>query len=1178
MVKSLTRAVFAGSLVAAGLATLPALSARAAGADVYVAEGGSDTGTCSSAASPCATVTYAIAQSGSPATVHVSGRVHDNIEVTGDVVITGESAASRAILDGSATGTVLYNTGTVDLRSLTVTNGGSTTHGGGLSNSGEMTLTDVTVTGNTADDDGGGVRNYFGTLTAVRTTITGNAADSGGGVAASGEGSVTLVESTVSGNHASGGVSDLGGGILGGAFAEVHLLRSTVSGNSATQAGGIGATTATIVDSTVTANDADYGAGVYLLGGDATATIVGSTIARNTRGGGLWLNADGGTATIGASILAKNTSGNCTTTGAIDSLGYNLTNDNGVVCGLTAGTDRVGTTFGLGPLQNNGGPTQTIVPTGAGASRVVPQGTVLGGVAACHGQDQRLRVRPQPTFTACTSGAVEPGSTAAAAPKLGGASSLTVDVGASFDVPVTSTGRPTPTLGASGLPSGVSFTDNGDGTGDLFGSTSVAGTHLITLTASNGVDPDAVKTFTLRATALPTISVNDVSVTEGNSGTKTATFTLSRAGAVTAESSVTVATTDGTATAGSDYVAVPPTVVSFAAGARTATVRVTVKGDTTIETDETFTLGLSSPVHATISDASATGTITSDDAATTLAVDDVRVVEGDSGTSTATFTITRAGSTALSTTVRVSTADGTASAGSDYVAVPLTTVTFAAGQTTRTLAVTIDADTVPEPDETFVLTLSAPVRATITDDSGTGTIINDDLASISVDDVVVAEGRGDTQLATFTLTRSGATGGTASVKVATASGTATAGSDFRALPLTTVGFAAGQSSRAISVSLKGDTVVEADETFRLNLSAPVGATIGDPKGTGTILNDDATSIGVDDVTVSEDDSGAKAATFTLTRHGDTSGTSTVDVVTDDLTATAGSDYTALPRTTVGFAAGEVTESVSVTVKGDTTDESNETFHLVLTDPVGASVDDQEGIATIVDDEGAPQAGPTTYVTVDDVAVGEGDAGTTSAVLTLRRYGDVSGTSTVHLDSADAGATSADYTPVSTTVSFAAGQTTRTVTIAVTRDTLPESTEAILAMLSAPTGAAISKPFGSVTILDDDVAFVGVQDATVVEGDSGTTTVTFTVTRRDGIGSTSSVTVGTSSGTATTGVDFVAKTATVTFAAGQATKTVTVGVTGDVAREADETFELDITGSSGATVADASATATIIDDD
>lgn len=1177
MVKTTARVLLAACTATIGVAVAPTPSAHAAGPDVYVSEGGTDAGSCGSAASPCATVTYPIAQGGSPATVHVSGRVHDHVEVTGDVVITGEGAGSPAILDGSATGTVIYNTGTVDLRSLTVTNGGSTTHGGGLSNSGIMTLTDVTVTGNTADDDGGGVRNYFGTLTAVRTTITGNTADTGGGVAASGEGTVTLVESTVSGNHA----TDLGGGVHGGAFAVVHLLRTTVSGNTASQGGGVAATTVTIVDSTVTANDARYGAGVYALGGDASATIVGTTIARNTTGGGLWFDANGGSAEVGASIIAKNTGSpgaNCSSTGSIDSVGYNLTNDSGAACELDAATDRVGATFGLGPLQDNGGPTQTVVPTGSGASRVVPQGTVLGGVAACHGQDQRLRLRPQPTFTACTSGAVEPGSTAAAAPKLGGASSLTVDVGASFDVPVTSTGRPTPTLGASGLPAGMSFTDHGDGTGDLSGSTSLAGTHLITLTASNGVDPDAVKTFTLRVTALPTISVNDVSLTEGNSGTKTATFTLTRAGAVTAASSVTVATTDGTATAGSDYIAVPPTVVSFAAGARTATVGVTVKGDTTVETDETFTLGLSSAVHATVSDASATGTITNDDAATTLAVDDVRVVEGDSGTSTATFTITRAGSTALSSTVRVATADGTASAGGDYVAVPLTTVTFAAGQTTRTVAVTIDADTSPEPDETFVLTLSAPVRATIADASGTGTIIDDDLASISVDDVVLAEGNTGTRTATFTLSRSGATGGAASVKVATASGTATAGSDFTAVALSTVTFAPGQTTQLVAVTIKGDTVTEADETLRLNLSAATNVSIGDTSGTVRILNDDATSIGVDDVTVSEGNSGTKAATFSLTRHGDTSGTSTVDVVTDDLTATAGSDYTALPPTTVDFAAGEVTKSVSVSVKGDTADESNETFHLVLTDPVGASIDDQEGIATIIDDEGAPQAGPTTYVTIDDVAVGEGNAGTTSAVLTLRRYGNVTGTSTVHLDSADAGATSADYTPVSTTVSFAAGQTTRTVAIAVTGDTLPESTEAILAVLSAPTGAAISKPFGSVTILDDDVAFVGVQDATVVEGDSGTTTVTFTLTRRDGVGSTSSVTVGTSSGTATTGVDFVARSATVTFAAGQTTKTVTVSVTGDVAQEADETFDLDITASSGATIADASATATIIDDD
>ena len=1177
--KSLIRAAVAGSLVAAGWTVLPAPGAQAAGVDVYVSEGGTDAGACTSAGSPCATVTYAIDQAGSPVTVHVSGRVHDNIEITSDVVITGVGAASPAILDGSASGTVLYNTGTVDLRSLTVTNGGSTTHGGGLSNSGTMTLTDVVVTGNSADDDGGGIRNYYGTLTAVRTTVTANTADSGGGVAANGEGSVTLVESTVSGNQASGGVSNLGGGVLGGAFAEVHLLRSTVSGNTSTQAGGVGATTATILDSTVTANDADFGAGVYLLGGDASAAIVDSTIARNTRGGGLRLNSDGGVATVGGSIIAKNTGGNCTTTGGIVSTGYNLTNDNGVACGLTDGTDRVGSTFGLGPLQDNGGPTQTILATGPGADRVVPQGTDLGGITACQGQDQRLRARPQPSFAACASGAVEPGSTTAAAPKLGGAASVSVDAGAPFNVAVTSTGKPTPALSASGLPGGVTFVDNGDGTGALAGSTSVAGTYLITLRAANGVDPDAVRTFTLRVTALPSIVVDDVSLAEGNTGTRTATFTLTRNGPISAGSSVTVATANGTASAGTDYVAVPATVVTFPAGVRTAAVGVTVNGDTTIEPDETFRLDLSAPVHATIGDPSGTGTITNDDIPTTLAVDDVRVVEGDGGTTTATFTLARGGSTSGASSVKVATIDGTAAAGSDYVALPLTTVSFSPGQVTRAVAVTVNGDTSVEGDEAFTLGLTNAVGGTISRGSGTATITDDDRDSVVVDDVVVAEGRGGTRLATFTLTRSGATGNTASVKVASASGTAIAGSDFRALPLTTVAFAAGETTRTIIVSVKGDTATEDDETFRLNLSAPVGTTIGDASGSATILNDDATSIGVDDLTVTEGNSGTTPATFTLTRHGDISGTSSVDVVTDNLTATAGSDYTAVPVTTITFAAGEATKSVAVAVKGDTADESNETFHLVLTNPVGASIDDQEGIATIADDEGAPQAAPTTYVTIDDVAVGEGSGAGTSAVLTLTRTGDVSGTSSVHVDTADAGATSADYSPVSTTVSFAAGQTARTVTIPVTGDAVPESTEALLAVLSAPAGASISKSFGSVTILDDDVAFVGAQDAIVVEGDSGTTTVTFTLTRRGGIGGTSSVTVATAAGTATAGTDFVAKAATVvSFAAGQATRTVTVSVKGDLSPEAEEAFRLVLSGPSGATIADPSATATIIDDD
>src|SRR5207248_2383831 len=143
--------------------------------------------------------------------------------------------------------------------------------------------------------------------------------------------------------------------------------------------------------------------------------------------------------------------------------------------------------------------------------------------------------------------------------------------------------------------------------------------------------------------------------------------------------------------------------------------------------NETFTVTLSSPSGATIADGSGTGTITNDDQAAlpTLRINDISVTEGNSGTKSATFTVTLSAAANGPVTVNFATANGTATAGSDYVA-RTGTLTFPAGTTTQPIAVTINGDTTVEPNETFTITLSAPQGATLADASGTGTIVNDD--------------------------------------------------------------------------------------------------------------------------------------------------------------------------------------------------------------------------------------------------------------------------------------------------------------------------------------------------------------------------------------------------------------------------------------------------------------------
>jgi hypothetical protein len=220
-----------------------------------------------------------------------------------------------------------------------------------------------------------------------------------------------------------------------------------------------------------------------------------------------------------------------------------------------------------------------------------------------------------------------------------------------------------------------------------------------------------------------------------------------------------------------------------------------------------------------------------------LSILDATVNEGNTGTVTATFTVTLSPPAAGQVTVNYATADGGATAGSDYVAAS-GTLTFAAGQTVQTLQVTANGDTVDETDETFLVELSGATGAGIERPTGTGTIVDDDPSpTISVGDATVAEGDAGTVAATFTVTKSGATGLPVAVSYSTAAGTAVSPGDYTHTT-GTVTFGTADTTRTITVMVNGDLAAEADETFLLNLSAPVNATVTDGQAVGTITDDD----------------------------------------------------------------------------------------------------------------------------------------------------------------------------------------------------------------------------------------------------------------------------------------------------------------------------------------------------
>jgi uncharacterized repeat protein (TIGR01451 family) len=253
--------------------------------------------------------------------------------------------------------------------------------------------------------------------------------------------------------------------------------------------------------------------------------------------------------------------------------------------------------------------------------------------------------------------------------------------------------------------------------------------------ATGADDGLAVDDFSLTpnsAVTLPNLTVNDVSLNEGNAGTTSFTFTVSLSapagpGGVTFD----IATADGTATAPSDYTAKSLTAQTIPAGSSTYSFTVLVNGDTTPEINETFLVNVANVTGATVTDGQGQGTIVNDDAAPNLTVNDVSLNEGNAGTTTFTFTVSlSAPAPAGGVTFDIATADGTATAGTDYTAKSLTSQTIPAGSSTYTFDVLVNGDTTPETDETFFVNVTNATNAIVTDGQGLGTIVNDDITKI----------------------------------------------------------------------------------------------------------------------------------------------------------------------------------------------------------------------------------------------------------------------------------------------------------------------------------------------------------------------------------------------------------------------------------------------------------------
>jgi len=562
-----------------------------------------------------------------------------------------------------------------------------------------------------------------------------------------------------------------------------------------------------------------------------------------------------------------------------------------------------------------------------------------------------------------------------------------------------------------------------------------------------------------------TISINDVSVAEGNAGTSTANFTVTLSPSSTQTVTVQYATAGNTALSPSDFAAASGTV-TFTPGQTSQPVSVTINGDTSFEPNETFNVNLSNAVNATIADTQGAGTINNDDTQPAISIADTAVTEGNSGTVTAAFTVSLSNTSTQTVTVNYATANDTATSTSDYVATS-GTATITAGQLSTTINVTVNGDTTFEGNEFFLVNLTSPTNATISDNQATGIINNDDAQptiSLAINDVTLNEGQTGTTDYDFIVTLSNPSAQTVTVNAATADNSATtADSDYTGVASTLLTFAPTATTQHFHVLVNGDTKLEPNETFNVNLSGATNATIADNQGVGTITNDDAQpTISINDVTHNEGNAGTTDYDFTVSLSNASSQAITVNAVTADSSAlTSDSDYTGVASTVLTFNANTTTQHFHVLVNGDTKLEPAESFFVNLSSPAGATIADNQGAGAITNDDTQPT------ISINDVSVDEG-TGTTNAGFTVSLSNASSQTITVNYATANGSATSGnEYVATNGTVTFAPGQLTQPINVTVNGDLINEDSVTFNVNLTVPTNATITDAQGVGSIADDD---------------------------------------------------------------------------------------------------------------
>jgi len=430
----------------------------------------------------------------------------------------------------------------------------------------------------------------------------------------------------------------------------------------------------------------------------------------------------------------------------------------------------------------------------------------------------------------------------------------------------------------------------------------------------------------------------------GNSGGASVWWTYTPG----ADAVVTISTT------GSNY----DTLLAVYTGATVSTLTGVVANDDsngTLQSEVTFVAAAGVPYRVAVDGYnSQVGAIVLSATATPIQIvpGQVAVTEGPSGTQVVQVPVTLSVPSNRTVSASWSTIDISARAPGDYTAAS-GTLTFAPGETAKSIAVRVKGDGIDEADEAFAVALTDPVHAQIGGFFGLGvvTIVDDDpLPVITPGAVTVQEGSGGTRTAQVPVTLSAPSGRTVTASWTTGSWSAVAPADFEAAT-GTVTFAPGETTKTVAVTVQGDTLDEPDELALVGFSNPTNATVGGFWGLGflSITDDDpAPQIVPGSTTTSEGSSGLKAVQVPVSLSAVSGKTVTVSWSTANWSATTPADYAAASGT-VTFAPGETVKTVTVSVRGDTVAEPNELFVVSFTNPTNATGGGLAGVTITNDD-------------------------------------------------------------------------------------------------------------------------------------------------------------------------------------------------------------------------------------